>query len=227
MLFAWLLTALRHVPSWWWIGSRAAWLKGHIWLGLLSGVLILCHSGGRFGGPFERVLYVVFALTLLTGVFGLILQQFLPRLLTERVAVEVPYDQIPEVCSKLCAAADQEMKKLDPAKLPAGTATIVKQWYDELVRPFLNWPAKGDSLRDTARAADAFAQIRALPGIGLTREPVVHETLSLLERFCAERRALAEQERLQFWLHAWLYLHVPLSAALLVLAAAHAIIALY
>src|SRR5262245_21493931 len=111
ILFAWLLTALRHVPSWWWIGSRAAWLKGHIWLGLLSGVLILCHSGGRFGGPFEQILYLVFALTILTGVSGLALQQVLPRLLTERVPVEVPYEQIPQICAKLCAAADQEIDK--------------------------------------------------------------------------------------------------------------------
>src|SRR5205085_7474296 len=37
MVFAGLLSGLRRVPSWWWIGSRTAWLKGHIWLGLLSG----------------------------------------------------------------------------------------------------------------------------------------------------------------------------------------------
>src|SRR5262249_27528211 len=143
------------------------------------------------------------------------------------VAVEVPYDQIPEICGKLCAAADHEMKKLDTAKLPAGTATIVGQWYEELVRPFLSWPAKGDSLRDAARAADAFAQIRALPGIGLAPQRALQATLTLWERFCAGRGVLGEQERLQFWLHGWLYLHVPLSAAMLILAAAHAVIALY
>ena len=42
-----------------------------------------------------------------------------------------------------------------------------------------------------------------------------------------ERRRLAEQERLHGWLHGWLLLHIPLSAALLVLGVAHAVTALY
>src|SRR5262249_18728562 len=45
MVYAGLLAAHRKVPSWWWIGSRAAWLKGHIWLGSLSAILIGCHGG--------------------------------------------------------------------------------------------------------------------------------------------------------------------------------------
>lgn len=223
ILFAWLLTALRYVPKWWWIGSRAFWLKGHIWLGLLSAVLILCHSGGRFGGTFERILYIVFGLTLLTGVIGLGLQQFLPRLLTERVAVEVPYDQIPEICDKLCAAADQEVKKVQAAK-PSASAVVV-EWYEDLVRPFLSWPMRTRSLRDPARAAESFALMRGGPAAAA--EPSIDTTLRTLEQFCHERRLLDEQERLQFWLHAWLYLHVPLSAAMVILAAAHAVMALY
>ncbi len=33
MIYAGLLSLLRRVPSWWWIGSRKVWLRGHIWLG--------------------------------------------------------------------------------------------------------------------------------------------------------------------------------------------------
>jgi drug/metabolite transporter (DMT)-like permease len=68
MVYAGLLSALRKVPSWWWIGSRKVWLRGHIWLGLLSGVFILCHSGCRWGGPLEVILWVVLIATLATGV---------------------------------------------------------------------------------------------------------------------------------------------------------------
>src|SRR4051812_8741477 len=50
MVYAGLLSALRRVPSWWWIGSRKTWLRGHIWLGLLSELLIVFHSGFRWGG---------------------------------------------------------------------------------------------------------------------------------------------------------------------------------
>src|SRR5262249_49120930 len=53
MVYAGLLSALRKVPGWSWLGARQTWLRGHIWLGLLSGVLILCHSGFRWGGWLE------------------------------------------------------------------------------------------------------------------------------------------------------------------------------
>ena len=43
----------------------------------------------------------------------------------------------------------------------------------------------------------------------------------------SDRRRLAEQERVYRWLHGWLVLHVPLSAALLVLGVTHAVMALY
>src|SRR5437660_1905828 len=42
MIYAGLLSALRKVPAWWWIGSRKIWLKGHIRLGLLSTVILPC-----------------------------------------------------------------------------------------------------------------------------------------------------------------------------------------
>jgi hypothetical protein len=47
-----------------------------------------------------------------------------------------------------------------------------------------------------------------------------------LAEIAAERRDLAIQRRLHHWLHGWLFVHVPLTAALLVLLAAHAVMAL-
>jgi hypothetical protein len=55
----------------------------------------------------------------------------------------------------------------------------------------------------------------------------VAAALDRLEELCRERRRLAEQDRLHRWLHAWLLVHVPLSAALLVLGVVHAVTALY
>ena len=52
--------------------------------------------------------------------------------------------------------------------------------------------------------------------------PTLHE----LEAICEERWQLAQQKRLHHLLHGWLFVHVPLSAALLLLSVAHAVIAL-
>src|SRR5438105_7348837 len=70
MIYAGLLAAHRKFPAWKWIGRRKVWLRGHIWLGLLSVVFILCHSGYRWGGPIEKLLWVALILTLVTGILG-------------------------------------------------------------------------------------------------------------------------------------------------------------
>jgi hypothetical protein len=53
-----------------------------------------------------------------------------------------------------------------------------------------------------------------------------HPTLEDLENICEEERQLSRQGHLYHWLHAWLLVHVPLSAALLILGGIHAVMAL-
>jgi hypothetical protein len=171
-------------------------------------------------------LFAAFALTLLTGLGGLALQQFLPGLLTSQSSCEVPYEQIPVIGARMASSAAREMKKLQQdKKLPAETLKQLDALHDERVHPFLLGTASPRSpLADRARSSDVFARVRALPGVSTTAGNSPAEALlSQFETSCEERRLLAEQGRLQFWLHSWLYLHVPLSAALTILSVAHVI----
>jgi hypothetical protein len=224
MVYAGLLSLLRRVPSWWWVGSRKLWLKGHIWLGLLSGVLILCHSGFRWGGPLERVLWVVVILTLATGVTGLVLQQILPHVLTTRIAAEAPYEQIPHLCAVLRRKADALVDRVKAdAKLSEEQKARLDEFYTAEVRPFLAPRfTRSSPLAHPLQAETVFSRAQAAAGI-----PAVKETLAELAAFCDERRQLGEQERLHLWLHGWLLAHVPLSVILLVLGLAHAVMSLY
>jgi hypothetical protein len=225
MLVAMLLIVLRWLPRWWFIGSRAAWLRGHVWLGSLCAVLVLCHTGGlHWGGPFEQLLYAAFALTLLTGVGGLALQQFLPWLLTRHAPCEVPYEQIPVICARMEGTAAGELKKVQQAgRLPPDTLQQLNTFYDSQARLFLLGAApRSAPLSHRGRSAEVFARLRALPGVATADGKSPPEALlGRWDGLCEERRVLAAQERLQFWLHSWLYLHVPLSAVLTLLSAAH------
>jgi hypothetical protein len=53
-----------------------------------------------------------------------------------------------------------------------------------------------------------------------------HGTLQDLSDICDEARQLLRQESLHRWLHGWLLLHIPLSLALILLGAVHAVMAL-
>jgi hypothetical protein len=225
MVFAGLLSALRRVPSWWWLGSRQTWLRGHIWLGLLSGVVILCHSGFRWGGPLEVVLWFVLGAVLVSGVLGLLAQQALPRAITTRVSAEGPYEQIPHLCLMMRKKADTLIDGLCPPNPGAAGEDVspLRGFYEEVVRPFLGPDYRRSSpLASPLRAEALFARVRSLPALA-----EAGEQLTTLATLCEERRQLGEQERLHYWLHAWLLVHVPLSGALLVLGLAHAILSLY
>ena len=222
IVFAMLLSGLRHVPKWWWIGQRQSWLRAHIWLGLLSGVLILCHSGFRAGGVVEKALWVVLALTLVTGVFGLFLQQILPRLITERVPCETPYEQIPGLCNRLRQEADLIVERVQQrAGLAHAVRSNVEAMYEREIRPFLAGHGPRRSMLEYPdKVEELFARVTTLPG-----SEAVKQELGTLQTFCSERRLLAGQERLYFWLHIWLYLHVPAAVALLLLGTVHAFLA--
>ncbi len=235
MVYAGLLSGLRKVPSWWWIGARKTWLRGHLWLGTLSLVFILCHSGFHWGGPLELALWIVFLLTLATGFFGLLLQQFMPRWLTTRLEREAPYEQIPHICQVLRRRADELAGKIMGAQME-GTQTNIfssqvgigaklqfQKFYSRHVRPFLlEGDIRSALLANALEAEQAFKRLRALPGLADDEDELVQ-----LQSLCDERRDLPEQEHLHHWLHAWLMLHIPLSVALLVLGVAHVVAALY
>jgi hypothetical protein len=97
----------------------------------------------------------------------------------------------------------------------------LRRFYLDEMCPFLERPKqRGQRLADAAKAGSAFAGLRTLLPVG------AHVTLADLEDICDEARQLTRQERLHHWLHGWLLLHIPLSLALILLGAIHAVMAL-
>ena len=65
MLFAGLLSARRKVPIWR-LGRAETWMRGHIWLGLLSVPMILFHAGFQIGGTLTAILLLLFLVVILS-----------------------------------------------------------------------------------------------------------------------------------------------------------------
>lgn len=251
MLYAGLIGARKKVPTWR-IGRATTWMKGHIWLGLLTVPLILYHSAFRWGGAVEIALWVCFIAIIVSGVYGLILQQYIPRIMSQRAPMETVYEQIHSVChamrnetddliETICGPLPEHVKpkkteeeggepskvafekarrkKIEPAK--PGSEPLLTFYLND-IRPFLDPIFNRHSrLADAAHSESRFEQMRKrLP-------PDFENQLDQLSLFCEERRQLALQSRLHHWLHGWLFLHVPLSFALLALGVIHAVTAVY
>ena len=118
------------------LGRVKTWVSAHVWLGLLSFLLILMHSGFRWGNGLAGVLMWLFAVILVSGIFGVALQNYIPRRMTELVPHETIYEQIPTVIRGLRTEADERVEFVtadlgiveeDPELVRAGG---VKQYFD-------------------------------------------------------------------------------------------------
>ena len=271
MLYAAALGARKRVPTWR-LGRAKAWMRGHLWLGLLALPMILFHGGFRFGGTLTRVLMWLLIVTVASGVYGALLQSWIPKKMTAEVPLETIYDEIGRVRGLLREEADQAVEALcgdlgfarkaeedgqraggftalrpiaasaaplrTSAAVSAGASAAVapateivllteaesaplRTFYLGEMRIFLESPKKqGQRLADAARAESVFANLRTvLPALA-------GGTVGDLEEICGEARQLLRQERMHRWLHGWLLVHIPLSLALIVLGAVHAVTAL-
>ena len=113
-IFAVLLSLRKKIPLWR-IGTVQRWLRAHIWLTFLTIPLVLLHSGFRFGGPMTTLLIVLYAIVMISGIYGLILQHQMPALMKERLPAETVFEQIPHIRAQLVATAIKMRDSFKPA----------------------------------------------------------------------------------------------------------------
>ena len=106
------------------VGRLQTWLKGHIWLTLLTIPLVLLHCGFSSGSPMTKWFLAVYAIVMVSGFYGLALQHFLPRLMKEKVPLETIYEQIPHILNQFREAAQELRKSLDAAPAAAAPAVV-------------------------------------------------------------------------------------------------------
>jgi hypothetical protein len=112
IVFEMLLWPRRRVRAWR-LGSAQAWLRAHVWLGLLAVPLVLMHARLLFiGGLLNWALMATFALVIASGVWGLVLQQYLPTMLLEHVPAETIYDQIEHVAAQQARDTERLVRSL-------------------------------------------------------------------------------------------------------------------
>ncbi len=111
MIFAAALGARKRVPTWR-VGRAKAWMRGHLWLGLLSLPLILFHGGFHFGGTLTRALMWLLIVTVASGVYGAVLQNSIPKKMTADIPLETIYDEISHVRGLLREEADRAVESI-------------------------------------------------------------------------------------------------------------------
>lgn len=237
----------------WRIGNPQMWLRAHIWLTILTIPLILFHCGFEFGGPMTTTLMFLYGVVMVSGFWGLALQQFMPRLMTQSLPREVVFEQIPHIRGLLAGAAEklrEEMQTSAKAATEVKTAPAPESGEGEggvaasaaaavdlekvdqsipLIREFLDeecLPYLKMRRGEGHRLGDQKASGDIFRLLKLNVAEKYHAQVDQMQSWCDDRRLMDLQTKLHHWLHGWLLLHVPLSFALLVLTIWHAWIAL-
>jgi hypothetical protein len=216
------------------LGRTKLWMRLHVWVGLVGLPVALAHAGFGFGGPLPAVTLALFLLVTFSGVWGLVMQQWLP----EKILADIPEETVASEIDHAIRVHQDEATRLvrglvevppgkDEASTPAGPVVVgppaadLVAFRDALLLPYLEGGRRtGSPLAARAEAQRRFARLRSVIPVP------AHPALARLEALCDLRRQWDALARLNVWLHGWLLLHLPLSVAMTGLMLVHAVRAL-
>jgi len=216
------------------LGSVQGWLSAHIYLGLALVVVVFLHSGFQVGWNVHTLALALMLLVIASGVYGIVVYMRYPQKLSEnrdgqsrselldqlvdidrrsrRVAEGLGAEFVEFVTTgiqrtQLGATLWERMRRHDSSQIlirQGGETKIVANAGQEAA---LDWLADQQSRAGNAATSAGIGELSAL----------IRNKRRLL-------RQIAEDLRMQATLELWLYVHVPLTAALLMAVAAHILV---
>jgi hypothetical protein len=196
-------------------GTMEQWLQSHIYLGLLVIVLLSLHTGGRFNDSIAVITFILVIVVILSGIAGAIFFVTVPRMLTE-VESNLTVDEISQQLNQLGRGM---------ARLASGRSTAFVKIYDGLMAESMpGWLAGWRLLvsrmrRGTPQTTGDWSRLLALAGKD-EQEPL-RQMLVLSRQRKELLIRLMYQQRYKNVLEFWLYIHVPVTIAVLVFGTLH------
>lgn len=201
--------------------KASVWMQFHAYAGWLSVFVFLLHVGWHWPqGALDQVLAAVFVVVAGSGVLGLLLSRTLPPRLTAS-GDPLVYERIPGLSRRLLEHTDERICASEEA---TGSTTLA-DFHRSRLRPYLEsrpgWFAilVGQDRRDTRILAELKSTGRYLSP---DEQPLAAELADIIEA----KRDLDFQYSGQRLLKTWLFVHIPLTYSLIILAVVHACIAI-
>jgi hypothetical protein len=200
--------------------SLKAWTSAHVWLGLSLIVVATLHTGLRFGWNLATLAWTLMILVILSGVYGISTYAALPASLSRKTDEQTQ----PEMVEGLRAIDRQLLEAAQP--LPTSEADWVRAaMAQDPFRASLGQRLSGH-VRNCA-TLQALAALETAPAAAGAGAAEVARVRSLLGRRRAQLDRMRRQMRLRALLEVWLYIHIPLTVALLAALTAHIVSVFY
>ena len=204
------------------LGTVQGWTSAHVYLGLLTLLIIPMHAGFRFHLDFHTLAFVLLALVVVSGIIGIILYAFIPSRLTKYEEVL----QADKIDSEVNRILDQ-MRNVVRDKSDA----LVRVYKEERERT-AHGPHRGWRVLWRGQGDEGISQKRqALSRVSAGIPPEGQKDFLVLSQLILQKAQLesnfTKQMRLKNALAAWLYVHVPISVAMLLAVVVHLVSVFY
>lgn len=219
LLIVWLtMLGLRKraiTPGRW---SLKGWTSAHVYLGLALVVLATLHTGFQFGWNVHTLAYVLMMVVIISGAFGIFFYATVPARMSDNRAEKSTAQMIEEI-----AALDNDLR-VAAQPLSEANAIVVQHAID-------NTKLGGGVIERLRTTHPSCATQRALEELKAAnaRAPRAQgggaselgQVTSLLERKTVLLERARRHIRYRALLELWLYIHVPVTFALLAALVAH------
>jgi hypothetical protein len=196
------------------LGKAQPWLQFHVYGGTLALLLTFMHTGFKLPtGVLTWWLWVLTIYVTLSGILGVLMQKWIPKILASGLAMEVVYERIPELITEI---RDKSEKLIQTCAPQSG----VKDFYRKNLAMALaavqpRWIYCVDITGGIQSRVKQFDYLRRfLPADE-------KDKLDRLETYYRTKLEIDAHYTLQTALRWWMYTHVPLSLVLLILIVFH------
>ncbi|MEM9301686.1 MAG: hypothetical protein AAGE01_06225 [Pseudomonadota bacterium] len=225
------------------LGSLRGWLSGHVYLGASLILIATLHTGFQFGWNIHTAAYVLMMIVIFSGFFGIYAYSRYPTLMTRNRANTdraTMLAEIAELDDESLRVADKlgpkvhamVVRSIENTKLGGGvwaqlTAADATESALEQTRDMIEEVQASDKKQQTQDMPTMFAMVDFLAGSGGEDAERLRRLLDLLSRKKALASKIARDIHYQAMMDIWLFLHVPMTFALLGALSAHIVSVFY
>ncbi|MBV9842998.1 MAG: hypothetical protein JOY99_15950 [Sphingomonadaceae bacterium] len=198
--------------------SLKAWTSAHVYLGLSLIIVATLHTGFHFGWNVHTLAYVLMMIVILSGMYGITVYAALPRFLSNN-REETTQTQMLDTLRSLDRQLHDAAQPLD-----AGAAELVRRSLED--NPFgggLWQRLSGNYPKCPTRIAQLELRRMARGMRSSVGADPLEKVDMLLERKESALTLIRQHLRYKALLEVWLYIHIPVTFALIAALAAHII----
>ena len=195
------------------VWSLKAWTSAHVYLGLSLIVVGTLHTGFQLGWNVHTLAYVLMLLVIVTGIYGVVVYATLPASLSAN-RKEMTRAQMLDALTAIDRQLESAAQPLPRAESDLVIAALGQDVFT------------GGALARLTGSYPGCATAKALKGMSTASEAEAR-VVALLEKRREQLAQIRGALRIRAMLEIWLFVHIPLTIALIAALTAHVVSVFY